>query len=109
MNLTTYQSTKAWPEKRWLVHMELGKDIYMSFFGKSEEEALAKANSFWQRETERQKVLIAEALKPQPVSDDEIKPTGKGAHFIGKVWMIHSQSRQKIRIDQGEVSLYEGR
>lgn len=112
MNLTTYQSAKAWPEKRWLAHMELGKGVYMSFFGKTEEEALAKANDFWQRETERQKALMADAIaKPKPVeaATDEVKSEGRGAHFVGKVWMIHNHTRQKIRIDSSEVSLYEGR
>lgn len=36
-------------------------------------------------------------------SDDEIKPTGKGAHLVGRVWVANKELKQKKRVEPHEV------
>ena len=105
MQITIYTSPKAWPDKRWLASLDLGKGLLMSFFAASEQEAIDKANSWYENEKARQL-----KLEPDRVIDDtEIKPTGRGSYLVGKCWMIHTHTREKVLIDQAEQALYEGR
>lgn len=36
-------------------------------------------------------------------SDDEIKPSGKGAHLVGRVWVANKELKQKKRVEPHEV------
>lgn len=36
--------------------------------------------------------------------DDEIKPTGKGAHFVGTVWVCNKELKQKKRLPEAEAA-----
>lgn len=38
-------------------------------------------------------------------SDDEIKPSGKGAHFIGTVWVCNKELKQKKRLPEAEAAV----
>lgn len=40
---------------------------------------------------------------------NRFKVDGRGAHFIGKVWMIHKNTRQKIRCTKEEVAEYQAK
>lgn len=50
MNITVYQSQKAWPDKRWLASLDItGKgNLLMSFFAPTEAEAVQAANRWWE-------------------------------------------------------------
>lgn len=109
MQITTYQSGKADVSKRWLAHMNLGGDIYMSFFGPSEQIAMDKANSWYEAEKARQDRLC----KP---SEDHYKGTtlaekpsmqGRGHHFSGKLWVINRSTHHLCRIEPQELQSYE--
>lgn len=111
MNIITYQSAKAWPDKHWLAHVDLGRDCYASFFAATEEAAIKKANDWYKSERERW-ARIDTSVADEPVND-ELKPVVKrGAHLVGMVWMINPQAekdQRKIRIPAEEQKLWEGR
>jgi len=35
--------------------------------------------------------------------DDEIKPSGRGAHLVGRVWVANKELKQKKRVEPHEV------
>ncbi len=35
--------------------------------------------------------------------DEEIKPTGKGVHLVGRIWMANKTLKQKRRVEPSEV------
>jgi len=37
------------------------------------------------------------------IKDDEIKPTGRGAHLVGRVWIANKELKQKKRVEPHEV------
>ena len=60
----------------------------------------------------------AEKVKQERIrgsSDDEVmnfKPSTtktdmRGAHFVGKTWMVNHTTKQKIRVDQSQVNEYK--
>lgn len=114
MNITAYETEKAGP-KKWLAHLDLGNDIYMSFFADCKVHAIQKAEDWYNRERARQLRLMPEAGMVAALSSNRtsIKPSasgkGRGQHFVGKVWMIHKDSRAKCRVPSAEVSAYEAR
>lgn len=40
---------------------------------------------------------------PTAFRDNEIKPTGKGAHLVGRIWMANKALKQKRRVEPHEV------
>lgn len=50
MKINCYQSEDG---LRWLAHMELGRDLYMPFFGPTKAEAVAKAENWLHNEQSR--------------------------------------------------------
>lgn len=106
--IITYQSSTAEPVKRWLAHMNLGGDIYMSFFGTSEQAAINRANAWYEAEKTRQARLggyEAPEIKGTTLVE---KPTGgRGHHFSGKVWVINRSTHDLKRIEPSELQSYE--
>ena len=113
MNITLYESKTAWPEQRHLAHMDLGKGVYASFFGKTEAEAKAKAEAWYASERERWARIDKSQEEAKTNNADEVIPNkGRGAHFVGMVWMINPAAeigKQKIRVAEAEQKLWEGR
>lgn len=102
MQITTYQSIKAWPEKRWLASLDIGNNLLMSFFAKTEQEAIDAANRWWELRMQREAELNASPFNSEAVID------GREA-LGGKLWMLNRMTGHRARINASELALYEGR
>jgi hypothetical protein len=135
--IRSYEGQDEWVSKKWLAHMNLGNDIYMSFFGATKKEAEEKARHWYEKEQTYFKRIYKPDVPPvapiKVMNDDgwgngavawgavdasEVKPvdnswgeptTGRGHHFAGKVWMVGMKDgvKHKTRVDQSEVAAYE--
>jgi hypothetical protein len=111
-----YEGQDEWGSNRWLAHINLGSDIYMSFFGPTKEAAEKRARNWYENERKRAERIDPSIKSNDPVSNDGwgdsdgwSKPDTRGMHFAGKVWMVNKSTGEKKRIDPSEQSLYEGR
>lgn len=97
----TYHSINANPSECWMAYVVLpnGKRWDVQSLAATEEVAIEKLVKLYESE-------IVKYAKCD-VSHDEPVTSGRGAHFVGKVWMIHSFTRNKIRVDASEVEKYE--
>ncbi len=107
VDVVTYSSVNANPKERWMAYIVLpnGSLWLVRFVGETEQIAKDKAIRLW--EAERAKVSA------QPINDgfaakaEWPKPAdGRGSHFAGKAWLIHKETREKIRVPVEEVSKY---
>lgn len=124
--IRSYEGNDEWVSKKWLAHMNLGSDIYMSFFGATKEEAESRARAWYEKEKSRWERIEVLDSKPTPKPVDDgwnswnnpdqgwdkeiaLKPSGKGHHFAGKVWMVKRDGaeKHKVRIDPSQVAAYE--
>lgn len=115
--IRTYEGKDEWGSKKYLAHMNLGNDIYMSFFGGTAKEAEDRARNWYATETAKYKRIDNSEPEEKPEASNDgwgnadgwTKPVdGRGKHFIGKVWMVkHGPEKHKVRIDQSQVSEYE--
>lgn len=114
MNIIVYE-TEVDGSKKFLAHVDLGNDIYMSFFGAYKLQAVERAENWYARERARQ--LKLEAGCPHVTATGEnltgdnsrasgLINSGKGAHLRGMAWMIHEVTREKIRVPVAEVESY---
>lgn len=126
-----YEGQDEWGAKKWLAHLNLGNDVYMSFLRGSKKEAENAARNWYESESKRFKHLDSSNMddKPAPVkvlndggwgevvntkSDNFLgnDPNGsrpeKEHHFAGKVWMVKGEGweKQKKRVDKSEVENY---
>lgn len=131
--IRTYEGKDEWVSKKYLAHMNLGNDVYMTFFGASVKEAEDKARVWYEKEQKHfQKLykpddeakgfkadedVIFESEKRVIQSDgwgsgwgsfESEKLSGKGKHFAGKIWMVKINGDEKIkkRIDPSEEQSY---
>lgn len=103
-SVVTYHSENAPREElTWMAQVVLsnGKFWGMYFIGKTEQEAVDKAVNQWNN--------IYKDIKDFEKVENEMieKPSGRGHHLAGKVWMIHKTTREKVRIDPDQVIEYE--
>lgn len=132
-----YEGQDEWGAKKWLAHMNLGNDIYMSFFGHTKKEAEDKGHAWYAKESARFKHMDSSQMDSKPKAapvvvmnnndgwgsegwggtaqvvaehngwPNEQTATGRGHHFAGKVWMVNKTTGDKKRIDPSEQSTYE--
>lgn len=110
MKLMTYQSATAWPDKRWLCVMDMCDNgtLYMNFFAATEQAATDKANAWWDVEKAKQlRIMAVEVI--DPTVDDVRMPSGRGAGFLGKVWMLNRSTGARARIEASEIGNYEAK
>jgi len=114
--VVTYYSANAKPKERWLAYAILpdGNQWQVRFTGETEEVAKSKAIRLYEAELAKyaggehkpveQKPSDgwSAGANPWPVSQ------GRGAHFAGKAWLIHKETRQKIRVPVEQVEQYLG-
>lgn len=130
--IRSYEGQDEWVNKKWLAHMNLGNDVYMSFFGSTKKEAEDRARAWYETETARYNRIDKSQVVTAPVDETnkewsnswndkivdadekhlkEIKIiNNKGHHFAGKVWMVKilaDGTKDKKRIDPSEQSSYE--
>ena len=125
-----YEGQDEWGSKKWLAHLNLGNDIFMSFLRGSKADAEAAARDWYERESKRFKHQDSCDM------DGEVKvvnsaggwnataPTGENwgsnsgwgtpvdgrvAAFAGKVWMLNRTTGERARIEVGLVAEYEGK
>lgn len=115
MNIVTYHSTNAKPNEAWLAYVVLpnGEQWLVRCTGHSELEAKTKAQVLWDREQKKYRahndLVDAEAGDVKVVHNHgtpnsfSVAPSGRGAHFAGKVWVIHQTTRELKRIDPKEL------
>lgn len=120
-----YEGQDEWGSKKWLAHLNLGNDVYMSFLRGSKKEAEDAARNWYEAESKRFKHLDSSNMddKPAPVKliggDNFTVPTNDGwgdvdpwstatgqdvwnnnqptkeHHFAGKVWMVKGEGWDK--------------
>jgi hypothetical protein len=101
-NTVTYHSANAPLDQQWLAYVVLSSGNYwlVRCTGATEQAAIDRACALWE----------TELLKPRAVQaedDETLEPsisTGRGSHFIGKKWLINVATREKIRVDESEVT-----
>lgn len=126
-----YEGQDEWGAKKWLAHLNLGNDVYMSFLRGSKKEAEDAARNWYEAESKRFKHLDSLNMddKPAPVkvlndggwgevvntksdnfwgNDPNGSRPEKEHHFAGKVWMVKGEGweKQKKRVDKSEVENY---
>jgi hypothetical protein len=126
MNIITYQSTNPHDvDYTWLAYIILpnGQFWNVRFNGATEDIARSRVAKLWEKESN--KVLARLQANPMPTDDhlfiksaepssdsaqDEKRTSelGRGAHFIGKIWMRHPTEGSK-RVALTEITMYEGR
>jgi len=63
-----YEGQDDWVSRKWLAHMNLGNDVYMSFFGPTKKEAEEKARAWYEKEKARfEKIYVPDKPKTAPV------------------------------------------
>lgn len=112
MQIATYKisnSVESFDVPDWLAFIVLpnGKLWDVRFSGATEEEAKQKAFELWERE--RKIYEVVQIYKE--IEEKGIDPwaSEKQHHLAGKIWMIHKETREKIRIPLTEISMYEQR
>jgi len=107
----TYHSNNAAPHEAWSAYVVLptGKRWGVVAFGETEQQAVDKIVSLYQDEAAKfDRAPWSKTAQPlintTPQSYDN---RGRGHHFAGKVWMIHSFTRAKQRVNPDEVAKYE--
>ena len=108
MHIVTYHSANAKPEKAWVAYIVLLNGNYwgVRFDGPNEQYVIDKARAQW--EVERKRVMDSPINDIDGEDEEEVdeKPTGRGSHFVGKAWLIHTVTREKIRVPKEEVDKY---
>lgn len=111
-NIVTYYSGNTPnPNEAWSAYVILptGKRWGVVAFGATEDEATFKIANLYEAEAAKfDRAPWSKAAQPLvnaiPQSYDN---RGRGHHFAGKVWMIHSFTRAKQRVNPDEVAKYE--
>lgn len=95
----TYFAPLAAEQERWAVtaFMPNGDKAHIIAFGPTEEFARNKIVGLIERELARYSKTVPSEEISRPV-------TGRGAHFIGKTWVIHNVTREKRRVDTAEAT-----
>lgn len=65
--IRSYEGQDEWVSKKWLAHMNLGNDIYMSFFGATKAEAEEKARAWYEKEKKHYEKIYVSDKKPETV------------------------------------------
>jgi len=107
----TYHSTNAPTGQEWMAYAVLpnGQRWNVYSMASTEVEAIDKIVSLYEAEAAKF-VNKAIAMAAQPLIDaipQSYDNRGRGHHFAGKVWMIHSFTRAKQRVNPDEVAKYE--
>ena len=105
MNTVTYFSQNAPAGQEWLAQVFLpnGQKWLVHAYGATEAEAVEKIVNLYN--TEKNKFNQVH-IQITGGSEPSVSGVGRGSHFVGKVWLIHSFSRAKIRVDHSEVEKY---
>lgn len=120
-----YEGQDEWGAKKWLAHLNLGNDVYMSFLRGSKKEAEDAARNWYEAESKRFKHLDSSNMDDKPASvkvmntndgwgngsqwtEEDLKnppvvtfsdigeiKVTKEHHFAGKVWMVGMKDGQK--------------
>lgn len=110
--VTYFSQNHINPNEAWSAYVILptGKRWGVVAFGETEQQAIDKIVSLYESETAK---LINKAMsiaaKPliDAIPQSYDTRNGRGHHFAGKVWMIHSFTRAKQRVNPDEVAKYE--
>lgn len=108
MNTITYYCNHAPAGQEWLaqLYMPNGQKWLVHAYGATEAEAVEKITALYEVEIAKHKPADAYKLGKAIAAKISIPHSGRGSHFVGKVWLIHSFTRAKIRVDQSEVEKY---
>jgi hypothetical protein len=80
-----------------------GRLVEFSFPGRSEPEAIAKAETWWKNRNFTSDIVMSE---DETTDQPHEKPKSqKGAVFVGKIWVCHVSQPSK-RIDESEFETY---
>jgi hypothetical protein len=122
-----YEGNDEWVSKKWLAHMNLGNDIYMSFFGATKKEAEERARAWYEKELKYQKRIDTSVKEEAFVNTGDPSDWGsfksgmsgpvggkmtdtRGSHLAGKIWMVKiaaDGTKDKKRVDPSEQAVYE--
>lgn len=99
--VTYFSQNHINPNEAWSAYVVLptGKRWGVVAFGETEQQAIDKIVSLY--EAEKLKAIRQQSDEPWAAA------VNRGHHFAGKVWMIHSFTRAKQRVNPDEVAKYE--
>lgn len=119
MKTITYYSQNAPAGQEWMAMALLpnGQRWLVTSSAGSEAEAVEKITALYQSEINKHKPayvqMIGRTTRPLQNNNTMVEgwlngpaKSGRGSHFVGKVWLIHSTTREKIRVDKNEVEKY---
>lgn len=121
IRVLTYHSENASQDQSWAGCCVLpnGKRLEIWFCGPTEEWVRNRAQAFYDREKVRQdqlygSTIAAAANHLREIADDDLKKTmvdaiqasGRGAQFVGKVWMLNRATGERARVLPAEVADY---
>lgn len=66
-----YEGQDEWVSKKWLAHLNLGNDIYISFFGATKAEAEAKGHAWYEKEKKYSEKIDTSRKEPKVKVIDE--------------------------------------
>lgn len=109
--IRTYVGSDEWGNKKYLAHMNLGNDCYMSFFGENSEVAETKAINWYDEQRTRYKTIDTTITDDEPKTNfssswSNPKPASEHGR-IGKIWMINHKEKKRARVNANEVGSYK--
>ena len=108
-SVVTYKSENAATTNlTWLAFVVLpsGKLWDVRFSGATEAEAVQKAVTLWNSEKARCGITHSAPAPDDPWADVP-SASGRGAHFVGTVWMKNKATNERKRVPLTEISMYE--
>lgn len=107
-SIVTYHSTNAKPNEAWLAYVVLpsGEQWLVRFAASTEAAAAEAAKARW--ESEQKRYAPVSAVYDDSFAKDAAIINGRGAHFAGKLWVIHQTTRELKRIDPSELDSHLG-
>lgn len=119
--IRSYHGQEEWGSKQWIAHMNLGNDLFMSFFGGTKEEAEKNARNWYDTESKRWGKIDNTKTVSEPVeandgwgkqapsdwgSPSPSLPSGSEHGMVGKVWLINHAQQKRLRVNPNEVDGY---
>lgn len=98
------------PNEKWsgCCILPSGQRLEIWFCAGSEQAVIERAQAFYAREKARQDRLYAstKAAADNDEVEEVVRTSGKGAQFVGKVWMLNRATGERARVLPGEVASY---
>lgn len=105
VEILTYHSVNAPAHKAWLAYPVLDGLWLVRCEAATEIEAIERAKAWYEAEKARQQRIVGKSEDEQPVArDSERSNPGRGAGFMGSVWLLNRATGHRLRAAAGEAA-----